>query len=79
MFVEDLMMRVLEDPNRQVVQQNLNHFLEIYKHYGFIFSFVIISKIIKKVLNLNNEYSKIKSLKILIHCFAFTKHTNEAK
>lgn len=73
------MVRVLQDPDRQVVHENLADFLEIFKNYSFIFSFLSLSKIADKIVSLNNHYCKSKGLLIFVHSFAFKKHLSDKK
>jgi hypothetical protein len=73
------MIRVLQDPDRQVVHTNLNQFIEIFKNYAFIFSFLGISKIAQKVIDIHNMYCKAKGLLILVHSFNFKKHLSDKK
>ena len=73
------MIRVLQDPDRQVVHENLSDFLKIFKNYGFIFSFLSLSKVAEKVISLNNHYCKAKGLLIFVRSFSFKKHLSEKK
>jgi hypothetical protein len=77
--VEELIVRVLQDPHRQVVHENLIDFIEIFKNYGFIFSFLSLTKIAEKVISLPNHYCKAKGLLIFVHSFNFKKHLSEKK
>lgn len=71
--------RVLQDPNRRVVHKNLGAFMEIFKNYGFVFSFLSLSKIAEKVIGLQNNFCKSKGLLILVYSFNFKKHLTEKK
>lgn len=77
--MEELIGRVLQDPSRRVVRENLGAFLEIFRNYGFVFSFLGLSKIAEKVVALQNPFCKAKGLLVLVHSFAFKKHLSEKK
>lgn len=71
--------RVLQDPSRRVVHENLGAFIDIFKNYGFVFSFLSLSKITEKVIGLQNHFCKAKGLLVLVHSFNYKKHLSEKK
>ena len=73
------MIQVMEDPDRQVVQQNLNVFLQVFEKNSPVFQISTISKVADKVFGLQNHYSKCKSLCLMMHAFKFPKHDNQEK